>query len=211
MDLRLTRVWREPYLHGATLCIPDGITEIDGPDTMTTASLMRVLALIQRPDSGEILFNGKRILSTRYRRLCGFLPDMHSQGVPSGARVKDALIYFAGLWMVAQPKKACERELERWDLGSVRDVSLSRLSFGQQKRFGLAVSLIMDPTIWIAEAPFAGLDRPGRVILEDILWQRVTARTISVMSQLDDDVRVWPSATRFTAVNGTMMGTTSIN
>ncbi len=209
MDLRLNQVRREPHLHGVTVRIPEGITEIDGPDVMARATLMRVLALIQRPDSGEILFNGKRFLSTRYRRMCGFLPNMHSQGVSSGARVEDALRYFAGLWMVPEPKLASEREIDRWGLESVRTVPISRLSFGQQKRFALAVSLIMEPAIWIAEAPFAGLDHPGRVVLEDVLWHRTTDGSITVMTQLDDEGRIWPSATRFNAVNGTVMGTSA--
>ncbi len=202
MELQLTRVRREPYLHDATIYIPEGITTVDGPDVTARATLVRILALIQRADSGEIRFNGKRVGLSGYRRLCGFLPDLHGKWFPDGARVKDALKYFAALWMVPQPDRVCARELDRWGLGPVGRERISRLSFGQQKRFALAVSLVMDPVIWIAEAPFSGLDQPGRVILQDLLWQRSTYGDLTVLSDHFEGDHPWPVTTKLFAIDG---------
>lgn len=202
MGLQLTRVRREPYLHDATAYIPEGVTTVDGPDIAARATLMRILALIQQRDSGEIRFNGKRVVLPTYRRLCGFLPDLHGKWFPDGARVNDALKYFAALWMVPQPARACARELERWGLAPVGGEYISRLSFGQQKRFALAVSLVMDPAIWIAETPFSGLDQPGRVVLQDLLWQRTTSRLITVLSDHVEGEHAWPASAELFAMDG---------
>lgn len=202
MELQLTRVRREPYLHDATVYIPEGITTVDGPDIAARATLVRILALIQRADSGEIRFNGKRVSMPGYRRLCGFLPNLHGKWLPEGARVKDALKYFAALWMVPQPDRACAREMERWGLGLMGRERISRLSFGQQKRFALAVSLVMEPAIWIAEAPFSGLDQPGRVILQDLLWHRTTYGGLTILSAHVEGEHAWPATAKLFAIDG---------
>src|SRR4029077_7487170 len=70
--------------------------------------------------------------------------------------VRENLLFCARLR--AQPAAAVQRSIERLDLGECSDRSLQTLSFGYQRRAGLARALLGDPELLLFDEPWNGLD-----------------------------------------------------
>lgn len=205
MVLQVIGLKRRPQVQEATCTILEGLVGVTGRDE-AVSTFLRLLAEITPKEAGTFRLDGRTLDSTAYRRLVGFLPNLSGQWFPQGPKVAASLDYFAALWMLPHPARARERALAEWDLAPNRDRSLTKLSFGQQKRFALALSFIMDPLIWIAEAPWQGLDTHGRVVLQAILQSRARQGYISVMS--GDDEGSWPWTQKLEIKNGVVVDTT---
>ena len=140
-----------------------GITALSGPSGCGKSTLLRVLAGLQRPDSGHveglapentvILFQENRLLPWRSVR------EQISDVLPRDKRNQaDAWLAFAEL----------EGE------GNARP---DQLSGGMQRRLALARALSLDGALYLLDEPFAGVDRERA---ERIL-QRIRERNVPVL------------------------------
>jgi putative ABC transport system ATP-binding protein len=153
-------------LDGVTLSIPRArVTVVVGPSGSGKSSLLRLLACIDRPDSGEVRVAGQRVdtLRTRARRTLrqrqvsylfqrpgeNLLPYLDAVGQVRlaaqlrGARVGDDELH--GL-------------LDRLGLGGRADHRPAQLSGGEQQRLAVACGVVGDPALVVADEPTAELD-----------------------------------------------------
>lgn len=172
MELELIDASYRPALKTTSLRVQPGLTLLGGTDRACQAALMRLLALRWKPTQGMILVDGRDASTlgpadrASFARKVGFAPAGTS--LPGHLRVRSALVHLATLWQVPGQARV-EAELDRWDLTSLQDESLGRLSPGERRRFVLAASLVMSPVLWLLEHPFQGLDLPGRNLLRHLL------------------------------------------
>ncbi|HZM83917.1 MAG TPA: ABC transporter ATP-binding protein [Candidatus Limnocylindrales bacterium] len=155
-----------PALRGASVSVARGeILAIMGPSGSGKSTLLHCLAGILVPDSGEILFDGKRVdklsetqRSTLRRDHFGFVfqfgqlvPELtveENVALPlllSGTRRKQALPE-AGVW------------LERLGLEGLEKRRSGELSGGQAQRVALARALVAGPEVLFADEPTGALD-----------------------------------------------------
>ncbi len=129
------------------------------------STVVRCLNLLQKPTSGDILFEGKSILKFDKKELLEYRRHkvsmvFQSFGLMSHRNVLENVAY--GL-EVRGTKKA-EREerareiikmvgLEGWE-----DMNISQLSGGMRQRVGIARALANDPDILLMDEPFSALD-----------------------------------------------------
>jgi glycine betaine/proline transport system ATP-binding protein len=129
------------------------------------STVVRCLNLLQKPTSGDILFEGKSILSFDKKELLEYRRHkvsmvFQSFGLMSHRNVLENVAY--GL-EVRGTKKA-EREerareiiqmvgLEGWE-----EMNISQLSGGMRQRVGIARALANDPDILLMDEPFSALD-----------------------------------------------------
>jgi thiamine transport system ATP-binding protein len=169
-------------LAGVTFDVAEGeVVAILGPSGSGKSTLLRVIAGLQRPDSGRVLLRGQDLASVPpHRRGIGLVFQDHAlfhhrdvagnvafglrmQGVPSEERrerVREAL-RLVGL-------EGFERR------------SIATLSGGEQQRVALARALAPEPSVLLLDEPLGSLDRPLRDRLLDDLARlfdelRVTA------------------------------------
>jgi len=137
----------------------------------TTA--MRIIMDIFRPDSGEVLLDGRPVAEAGVR--LGYLPE--ERGLYRGSAIGEQLVYFARLrGMTRQAADKAVREwLERLDMGEYRTRKVETLSKGNQQRIQLALALITDPDVVILDEPFSGLDPVNAMQLRRIVAE-VAAR-----------------------------------
>ncbi len=140
-----------------------GITVLSGPSGCGKTTLLRVLAGLQKPDSGSvegidaqstvILFQENRLLPWRSVR------EQISDVLPRSRR--------------------CEAEawLAFVELEGEGDTRPDQLSGGMQRRLALARALSLQGALYLLDEPFAGVDRERA---ERIL-QRIRERNVPVL------------------------------
>lgn len=152
-----------------------GSLGIYGENGAGKSTLLNIIALIEQPTNGNIIYKNKRISDKplRYNHLIGYLPQ-YFEGFKNHT-LKDNLDFLAiskGIKKRRDRKKTILKLMDKLNLTEYQNVKLSNLSGGTVKRAGLCQALINDPEILILDEPTAGVDLHEqmriRLILSDL-------------------------------------------
>jgi ABC-2 type transport system ATP-binding protein len=169
-----------------------GVLGLLGPNGAGKTSLLRMLATVLPPSSGEIRLLDRdpgRIADRReIRRRLGYLPQ--ALGYYPAFTVVEFVEYFALLKEVpsARVPKAVAAAVERVDLGAKAKSRLRTLSGGMLRRVGIAQAIVNDPDLLLLDEPTAGLDPEQRVGFRALLRVLGEASTVVVSTHLVEDV-----------------------
>ncbi len=172
--------------------ISQGMFGLLGPNGAGKSSLMRTLATLQSPDSGEVWLNDLNILSNplEYRRVLGYLPQEF--GVYPKETAQDLLHYFGILKGITSKKErnaVVDYVLDITNLTEVRKKRVSTFSGGMRQRFGIAQLLLNDPKVIIVDEPTAGLDPEERSRFLNVLRRISNENIVLFSTHLVEDVR----------------------
>ncbi len=179
-------------LDNVNLNIGPGMFGLLGPNGAGKSSLMRTIATLQSPDSGEIQFGDINVLKEKnaLRRVLGYLPQEF--GVYPNLSAEDLLDYFANLKGISNRqdrKKIVSEVLEITNLAAFRNKSVSGYSGGMKQRFGIAQMLLNNPKLIIVDEPTAGLDPAERHRFLNVLREIGAEHTVIFSTHIVDDVR----------------------
>ncbi|MFZ0281133.1 MAG: ABC transporter ATP-binding protein [Bacteroidales bacterium] len=151
-----------------------GMFGLLGPNGAGKSSLMRILVILMKPTSGEVLVDGKDIQKNRkeLRKILGYLPQDFR--FFTSLKTWEFLDYsgaLAGLKNRKERIREVDRLLDQVGLLEVRDRQANRLSGGMKRRLGIAQALIGNPRIIIVDEPTTGLDPDERIRFRNILSQ----------------------------------------
>ena len=180
-----------PVFDGFSWHVPDGCTVILGPNGAGKSTLLSLGATALRPTHGSVslgdLDSSRRRDRRHFRRAVGWMPQQ-VRAVP-GLTSREQVAY-AG-WLKGMSRSIAWTEaaaaLERVDLTDDADRLTAQLSGGQQRRVGLAQSLVHRADLLLLDEPTAGLDPGQRARFRDTL--RRTAQDVPVVvstHQVDD-------------------------
>ncbi len=137
---------------------------IYGPNGSGKSSLLRIMALVERPSKGEIFFENQKInyrnsLLIR-RKMALLLPrPLFFKG-----SVEENLVF--GLRIRKAPraliKERLEKIVELFSLSGILSRKAQTLSEGEAQRLHLARAFILEPEILFLDEPFSALDHPTR-------------------------------------------------
>jgi ABC-type multidrug transport system ATPase subunit len=152
-------------LDNVSLTIPYGMYGLLGPNGAGKSSLMRSIATLQNPTSGQIRFDDIDVIKSpeALRRVLGYLPQ--DFGVYPRVSAQDMLNHMAilkGISNARERKAEVDRLLEQTNLYGVRTKALAGFSGGMRQRFGIAQALLGGPKLIIVDEPTAGLDPEER-------------------------------------------------
>ena len=159
-------------LHDVSITVPEGsLTALLGPSGSGKSTLLRVIAGLERPDTGMVLISGQD--ATRLRpqdRGVGFVFQHY-------AAFKHMTVFnniAFGLKIRKREKpRIHERVHELLDLvhlNGFADRYPSQLSGGQRQRMALARALAVEPKVMLLDEPFGALD--ARVRKDLRIWLR---------------------------------------
>ncbi len=134
------------------------ITAICGPNGAGKSTLLKLLAGLERPDTGFVTLDGARLDALDARRRAqaiGYLPQ--SGEVAWDVAVRD-LVGLGRLPHRDRGAAAITAALEALDLAALADRPVSRLSGGERARALLARVLAGEPRWILADEPLAALD-----------------------------------------------------
>lgn len=154
-------------LHDENLRVASGsILAVVGPSGSGKTTLLRVIAGLQRPDTGRVLIDDDDVTEwPTHRRRVG-LVFQDNQLFPH-LSVGDNVAF--GLRTTGHSKASIASRVDELlravGLADRRDQSVSTLSGGEAKRVALARTLAPLPRVILLDEPFAGLDDERRLAL----------------------------------------------
>jgi len=146
-------------------------------------SLLRIIAGLTKPVSGELLWNGQDIQELR----CDFNSDIcylgHKNFAKTELTVLENLEFFAG---VTDSKILIPAAIRYFQLEEVIDKKVGKLSMGWQRRVLLAKLLCCPATIWLLDEPTNNLDKSGKELLFNLINVRVKEGGIVIAATHDE-------------------------
>ena len=144
-------------LDGVSLAVGEGeFLTIVGPSGGGKSTLLRLLAGLALPDSGEVYFRGQKMVSPR--REFGFV--FQKANLMPWRTVLQNVVLPLEVSQVPRPQ-ALERARGLVDLVGLNgfgDAYPTQLSGGMQQRVALARALIHEPQVLLLDEPFGSLD-----------------------------------------------------
>jgi tungstate transport system ATP-binding protein len=138
-----------------------------GPNGAGKSTLLRILGLLERPDEGRVLFDGRAVdarnaLAERRRMATVFqeplLADTSvADNVALGLRFRDV--------PTDDQTARAQRWLQRLGVAALAERAARTLSGGEAQRVALARALVLEPDVLMLDEPFSGLDAPSRAAL----------------------------------------------
>lgn len=150
---------------------------ITGPSGSGKSSLLYLLGLLDKPTSGDIVFDGKHISALSDNEIAklrleklGFVFQFHFL-LPEFTALENVMIPMqrkGGLSEKAMREKA-QNLLESLGLDEQSHKIPKKMSGGQAQRVAIARALANDPAIILADEPTGNLDSKSSKIVQDIL------------------------------------------
>ncbi|GAA2239297.1 TOBE-like domain-containing protein [Rarobacter faecitabidus] len=176
MSIEITQVGKNfgdfVALADINLSIPSGgLTALLGPSGGGKSTLLRIIAGLERPDTGRIEIEGADATNVpAQRRGVGFV-FQHYAAFKHMSVAKNVAF---GLEIRKKPKEEIAARvkdmLELVHLSQFADRLPSQLSGGQRQRMALARALAIEPKVLLLDEPFGALDAKVRKELRD--WLR---------------------------------------
>lgn len=161
------------------------LLRVEGANGAGKSSLLRLLAGLALPSSGEVLWQGLPIRGQResYARdllYLGHLGGMKEELTPlENLQADRALSAPTG---AAPDVDACQRALLDWGLAASGRLPLRLLSAGQLRRVALARVSLNEATLWILDEPLTALDVQAVAQLSQLIDQHLARGGLAVVT-----------------------------
>jgi len=148
-----------------------GITTLLGPSGSGKSTVLRVIAGLEQPDAGVIMFGDEDVTNLpAQKRGLGFV--FQSYALFKHMTVRKNIAFGLGVRKVdkEQARHRVEELLKLVQLDGLGDRYPTQLSGGQRQRVAFARALAIEPKMLLLDEPFGALDAMVRVELRD--WLR---------------------------------------
>jgi len=177
------------------LAVPPGcIYGIIGRSGAGKSSLLRVMSLLETPDTGEVYYNGERVdtlcggaLLERRKKMGMIFQNFNLLGSRNALGNIAYPLEIAGLTR-KQIDKRVDELLELVDIADKRKARLRELSGGQKQRVAIARALAANPEVLFCDEATSALDpQTTRSILALIrdLQQRLKITVVLITHQME--------------------------
>jgi hypothetical protein len=165
-------------IKGVSLDVRDGeVMSIVGPSGAGKSTLLQIMGTLDRPDSGEVIYNGENVLQLNEKKLSHF----RNRSIGFVFQFHQLLPEFSMLENVAMPaliggkdyRTAFARAKELIDylgLSDRADHRPAQLSGGERQRAAVARALMNHPSVVLADEPSGSLDTHNRMELHKIFF-----------------------------------------
>ena len=141
-----------------------------GPNGAGKTTLLRMITGIFYPDSGEIIFDGKKFEPLNDIIKIGYMPE--ERGLYKKMKIGEQALYLAQLKGLSKTE-ALEKikywfkrlEMESWWNKKVED-----LSKGMSQKLQFVITVLHEPKLIILDEPFSGLDPVNTNLIKDEIY-----------------------------------------
>ena len=147
-------------------------------------SLLRIISGINRADQGDVRWCGKSAIDDSNNRI-EFLRNLAYLGHKDGLKNELTAIENLSFYQRMEDNfdvNQIDHDLARMGILQQADITVSKLSFGQRRRLAFARLLRADFKLWILDEPFTGIDRDGRLLIEEICTEHLQSNGAIVLT-----------------------------
>lgn len=141
-----------------------------GPNGAGKTTLLRMITGIFYPDSGEIIFDGKKFDPQNDIRKIGYMPE--ERGLYKKMKIGDQALYLAQLKGLS--KSDALEKIKYWfgrlDMQTWWDKKVEDLSKGMGQKLQFVTTVLHNPKLIILDEPFSGLDPVNANLIKDEIY-----------------------------------------
>lgn len=128
-----------------------------GPNGAGKTSLIRIITQITAPDSGEVIFNGKRLNANHISQI-GYLPE--ERGLYKKMEIGEQVLYLSKLkgLHTTEATKRIKYWFEKLEMKDWWSKKVEDLSKGMQQKVQFVATVLHQPELIILDEPFSGFD-----------------------------------------------------
>ncbi|MFW9990587.1 MAG: ABC transporter ATP-binding protein [Candidatus Odinarchaeota archaeon] len=223
----IVKIYQNPFeprlktlvIRGLSLdIIKNEMVIVAGPSGSGKSTLLRLLAGIELPTAGKILFNNlelnklssKQLLNYR-RRYIGFLHQDPLKNLIKSGTVESNIrlpMKLAGKLSFGQQKSRMKELLELVDMKGYEKRKITKLSGGQKQRIAVLTALTNNPSVILADEPTGELDTSNSLIIMQLL-QRIAYELDSTVIAVSHNMDLFHYADSiYQLEKGTIIGQT---
>jgi NitT/TauT family transport system ATP-binding protein len=160
-----------------------------GPSGCGKSTILRIIAGLDRPDTGEVLVNGKPVTGPGrergmvFQKYTSFPWLTVEENIEYGMKINGV--------PEAERRKTVEHLLEAVGLTGFAKVYPHTLSGGMQQRVAIARTLALRPQVILMDEPFGALDAQTRTDMQELLmriWDETASTVLFVTHDVDEAI-----------------------
>ena len=148
-----------------------GIFGLLGPNGAGKTTLLRMITGIFYPDSGEIIFNGKKFHPENDAISIGYMPE--ERGLYKKMKIGEQAIYLARL--KGMSKTDAIESIKEWfiklEMQSWWNKKVEDLSKGMSQKLQFVTTVLHRPKLIILDEPFSGLDPVNANLIKEEIYK----------------------------------------
>ncbi len=141
-----------------------------GPNGAGKTTLLRMITGIFYPDSGEIIFNGKKFDPANDVGYIGYMPE--ERGLYKKMKIGEQALYLAQL--KGMRKTEAMQKIKEWfvkfEMQTWWNKKVEDLSKGMSQKLQFVTTVLHEPKLIILDEPFSGLDPVNANLIKDEIF-----------------------------------------
>lgn len=165
-----------------------GIYILTGPNGSGKSTFLRICALLEPPDRGEIRYSSEQEILNKNLELRRMITLVLPKVGVFNTTVYKNISYGLTIRGIkgGNFREKVNRMLEFVGLRNKKDQNALTLSSGEAQRLGIARALIIEPEILFLDEPTASVDQENTEIIEDIIMRMKEEHRTTVIAATHD-------------------------
>jgi len=141
-----------------------------GPNGAGKTTLLRMITGIFYPDSGEIIFNGKKFDPSNDIEQIGYMPE--ERGLYRKMKIGEQALYLAQLKGLSRydAMQRVKQWFEKFEMQSWWNKKVEDLSKGMSQKLQFVTTVLHEPALIILDEPFSGLDPVNANLIKEEIF-----------------------------------------
>ncbi len=159
---------QKTIFQGMNISLPSNrIIHLKGRNGIGKTTLIKILANMLFPTTGEIYWNGKNIKKNLYEFFTDLTYIMDIQTSKNELTVSENIKFWMKLFSSNIKQKQLERIFELLSLDKYKNIQVNFLSKGEIRKLELFRLVIEQKNLWILDEPYVGLDESAYELINE--------------------------------------------